>query len=156
MTSTPVAATDTYGVDETIEISVTFNEAVDATSDTDFVLSVAGATRAPLVRGSGTATLVFGYVVQAEDTDDDGIWIGDQDRTLVGDRNSNPQNGAITSVATSLPADITHGQLGRLSGHKVDGSLAPPDRRHRRRVSDLTPRGRRRTPTAPPRRSRSR
>ena len=37
-----------------------------------------------------------------------------------------PQNGAITSVATSLPADITHGQLGELSGHKVDGSLAPP------------------------------
>ena len=126
VTSTPVAATDTYGVDETIEISVTFDEAVNATTATDFVLSVNGAKRAPLLRGSGTATLVFGYVVQAEDTDDNGIWIGDQDRTLVGDRNSNPQNGAITSVATSLPADITHGQLGRLDGHKVDGSLAPP------------------------------
>ena len=126
VTSTPVAATDTYGVDETIEISVTFDEAVNATTATDFVLSVNGAKRAPLLGGSGTETLVFGYVVQAEDTDDNGIWIGDQDRTLVGDRNSNPQNGAITSVATSLPADITHGQLGRLDGHKVDGSLAPP------------------------------
>ena len=126
MTSTPVAATDTYGVDETIEISVTFDEAVNATTATDFVLSVNGAKRAPLLGGSGTETLVFGYVVQAEDTDDNGIWIGDQDRTLVGDRNSNPQNGAITSVATSLPADITHGQLGELAGHKVDGSLAPP------------------------------
>ena len=105
---------------------MTFDEAVNATTATDFVLSVNGAKRAPLLRGSGTETLVFGYVVQAEDTDDNGIWIGDQDRTLVGDRNSNPQNGAITSVATSLPADITHGQLGELSGHKVDGSLAPP------------------------------
>ena len=126
VTSTPVAATDTYGVDETIEISVTFDEAVTATTATDFVLSVNGAKRAPLLRGSGTATLVFGYTVQAEDTDDNGIWIGDQDRTLVGNRRGNPQNGAITSVATSLPADITHGQLGELAGHKVDGSLAPP------------------------------
>ena len=105
---------------------MTFDQPVNATTATDFVLSVSGAKRAPLLGGSGTETLVFGYVVQAGDTDDNGIWIGDQDRTLVGNRNGNPQNGAITSVATSLPADITHGELGELSGHKVDGSLAPP------------------------------
>ena len=63
VTSTPMLETDTYGAGETIEVSVTFSEAVTATSDTDFVLSVAGAKRAPLVRGSGTATLVFGYTV---------------------------------------------------------------------------------------------
>ena len=91
VTSTPVLETDTYGAGETIEVSVTFNEAVTATSDTDFVLSVAGASRAPLVRGSGTATLVFGYTVVSSDEDDDGIWIGDQDRTLVGNRNGIPR-----------------------------------------------------------------
>ena len=53
VTSTPVLETDTYGAGETIEVSVTFNEAVNAASATDFVLSVAGAKRAPLVRGSG-------------------------------------------------------------------------------------------------------
>ena len=121
VTSTPVAATDTYGAGETIEISVTFNKTVNATTATDFVLSVGGAKRAPLLRGSGTATLVFGYTVQAGDTDTDGIWIGDQDRTLVGNRNGNPQNGEITSVA-GVAADLTHGGLGTLSGHKVDGS----------------------------------
>ena len=42
VTSTPVLESDTYGAGETIEVSVTFSEAVDATSDTDFVLSVAG------------------------------------------------------------------------------------------------------------------
>ena len=121
VTSTPVAATDTYGAGETIEISVTFNEAVNATPATDFVLSVGEAKRAPLLRGRGTDTLVFGYTVLAGDRDDDGIWIGDQDRTLVGDRNGNPQNGEITSVA-GVAADLTHGGLGTLSGHKVDGS----------------------------------
>ena len=122
VTSTPVLETDTYGAGETIEVSVTFNEAVTATSDTDFVLSVAGASRAPLVRGSGTATLVFGYTVVSSDEDDDGIWIGDQDRTLVGNRNGDPQNGTITSVATSTAADLTHAELGQQSDHKVDGS----------------------------------
>ena len=124
VTSTPLAATDTYGEGETIEISVTFDEVVNATTATDFVLSVGGAKRAPLLGGSGTETLVFGYVVQAEDTDDNGIWIGDQDRTLVGNRNGNPQNGAITSVSGQV-ANLTHGELRTLSGHKVNGSLAP-------------------------------
>ena len=90
VTSTPLAASDTYGAGETIEVTVTFSEAVTATTGTDFVLSVGGAKRAPLLRGSGTATLVFGYTVLAADADDNGIWIGDQDRTLVGNRNRGP------------------------------------------------------------------
>ena len=127
VTSTPQATSDTYGAGETIEVSVTFSEAVTATTGTDFVLSVAGRKRAPLVRGSGTATLVFSYTVQAADDDDNGIWIGDQDRTLVGNRNGDPQNGTITSEATDAEADLTHAALGQQSGHKVDGSLSEPD-----------------------------
>ena len=123
VTSTPRTRTDTYGDAETIEISVTFSEAVNATSNTDFVVSVGGRKRAPLLRGSGTETLVFGYTVQAGDSDTDGIWIGDQDRTLVGNRNGDPQSGTITSVATSRAAVLTHGAIGTLSGHKVNGSL---------------------------------
>ena len=105
VTSTPVLETDTYGAGETIEVSVTFSEAVDATSDTDFVLSVAGGKRAPLVSGSGTATLVFGYTVADDDADDNGIWIGDETGTLVGNRGGEPQAGAITSVATGAAAN---------------------------------------------------
>ena len=122
LTSSGGSTPDTYGEGETIEVSVTFNEAVTATTGTDFVLSVGEATRAPLLRGSGTATLVFGYTVLTDDEDTDGIWIGDQDRTLVGDRNSNPQNGTIASVATTVAADLAHAELGALSGHRVDGS----------------------------------
>ena len=62
----PVLETDTYGAGETIEVSVTFSEAVNATSDTDFELNVSTDKSAPLLRGSGTATLVFGYTVAAQ------------------------------------------------------------------------------------------
>ena len=144
VTSTPVLETDTYGAGETIEVSVTFSEAVNATSGTDFVLSVAGARRAPLLRGSDTATLVFGYTVVSSDDDDNGIWIGDQDRTLVGNRNGEPQNGTITSVATSAAADLTHDELGtglrpqggRLADERLGGGELDPD------PSDSTPTGR--------------
>ena len=122
VTSMPVLETDTYGAGETIEVSVTFSEAVDATSNTDFVLSVGGARRAPLLSGSGTATLVFGYTVVSSDEDTNGIWIGDETRTLVGNRNGEPQNGTITSVATGAAANLDHTELGTESGHKVDGS----------------------------------
>ena len=123
--SIPRAASDAYGVREIIEIGVEFSRPVDATADTDFVVSVGGAKRAPLVRGSGTNTLVFGYTVQSGDSDDDGIWIGDQDRTLVGDRRGNLQNGEITTVS-GVAVDLAHGEVGRLSGHKVDGTLVLP------------------------------
>ena len=126
VTSTPQAASDTYGAGETIEVTVTFTEAVTTTIHTDFVLSVGEAKHAPLRSGSGTVTLVFGYIVQATDSAADGIWIGDQDRTLVGNRNGKPQTGTITSVPTGTAADLTHSALGELSGHKVDGSLTPP------------------------------
>ena len=124
VTSMPVLETDTYGAGETIEVSVTFSEAVDATSNTDFVLSVGGARRAPLLSGSGTATLVFGYTVVSSDEDTNGIWIGDETRTLVGNRNGEPQSAgsAITSVATGAAANLDHTELGTESGHKVDGS----------------------------------
>ena len=122
VTSTPALETDTYGAGETIEVSVTFSEAVNATSDTDFVLSVAGAKRAPLLRGSDTATLVFGYTVVLSDDDDNGIWIGNETRTLDGNRGGEPQNGTITSVATGAAANLDHSELGTDSDHKVDGS----------------------------------
>ena len=124
--STPRAATETYGAGETIEIEVEFSEAVNATTDTDFVISVSGMRRAALLRGNLTDKLVFGYTVQTADSDSNGIWIGDQDRTLVGNRRGAPQNGAITSVATGRAADLTHGGLGTQSGHEVDGNLTPP------------------------------
>ena len=121
ITSTPVLETDTYGVGERIEVSVTFSEAVNATSDTDFVLSTGRKQRMPLVDGSGTTTLVFGYIVQSDDEDDDGVFIGKEEVTLVGDRDGNAQAGEITSVATGEPAFIDHASKSN-ADHKIDGS----------------------------------
>ena len=126
VTSSPRAATATYGAGERIEITVTFGAPVNATANTDFVLSVSGPRRAPLLRGSGTKQLVFGYTVASGDRDANGIWIGDQSRTLEGNRDGDPQNGEITSAATDNAATLDHSQLGERSGHKVDGGLAPP------------------------------
>ena len=122
VTSTPVLETDTYGAGERIEVSVTFSEAVNATSDTDFVLSTEwGKQRMPLVSGSGTTTLVFGHTVVSTDVDADGVFIGREEVTLVGDRDGNAQAGAITSVATGVPANIDHPSESQ-GDHKVDGT----------------------------------
>ena len=122
VTSTSVLETDTYGAGERIEVSVTFSEAVNATSDTDFVLSTGwGKQPMALVDGSGTATLVFGYTVAPGDEDDDGVFIGKEEVTLVGDRSGDAQTGAITSVATGEPAFIDHSSSSH-GDHKVDGT----------------------------------
>ena len=122
VTSTPVLETDTYGAGERIEVSVTFSEAVNATSDTDFVLSTEwGKQRMPLVSGSGTTTLVFGHTVVSTDVDADGVFIGREEVTLVGDRDGNAQAGAITSMATGVPANIDHPSESQ-GDHKVDGT----------------------------------
>ena len=44
----------------------------------------------------------------------------------MGNRGGDAQTGLITSVATDDAADLTHAEVGTLSGHKVDGSLTPP------------------------------
>ena len=125
VTSSPRAANDTYGVGEDIEITVTFDQAVTASDDVDFGLSVSGPRRAPLVSGSGTTKLVFAYTVQAGDDDDNGIWIGDH-------ASGNPtfalQAGqSIVGAELGLDAVLEHDEVGQQSGHKVDGSLTGAD-----------------------------
>ena len=123
VTSMPALDTDTYGAGETIEVSVTFSEAVNIGGSPVFRFSLGnlGVGRqvdAAYESGAGSAALVFGYTVVSSDEDDDGIWIGHQGQTLVGTH----QTGTITSVATSIAADLTHAALGVQTGHKVDGS----------------------------------
>ncbi|WP_428098668.1 putative Ig domain-containing protein [Candidatus Rariloculus sp.] len=80
ITSTPMASADTYGLAETVEITVTFDEPV--TVDTvgglpTFDIQLAGndGTAMLYVRGSGTEHLVFAYVVQLGDRNTKGIII---------------------------------------------------------------------------------
>ena len=74
--STP-ADGQTFRLDEAITVNVVFSEPVFVTGQPTVALSIGALVReAAFVSGSGTRTLVFSYLVQREDFDDDGVSIG--------------------------------------------------------------------------------
>ena len=131
VTSSPDSG-DTYGTGEMILFTVTFDQSVTVTGmpEFEFCLGMTGTMscdvgttpparrRAALSSGSGTTALVFGYTVVAGDVDDNGIWIGDQSRTikLVG--------GTIQGTVGGLDAVLTHAEKGEQADHKVNGAAA--------------------------------
>ena len=131
VTSSPDSG-DTYGTGEMILFTVTFDQSVTVTGmpEFEFCLGMTGTMscdvgttpparrRAALSSGSGTTALVFGYTVVAGDVDDNGIWIGDQSRTikLVG--------GTIQGTVGGLDAVLTHAEEGEQADHKVNGAAA--------------------------------
>ena len=133
VTSTPLLTSgggseaDTYGRGEEIEFSVTFSEAVEVMGDPQFGFSLAGARTAGYDSGrSDGATLVFVYTVLPDDTDDNGIWVGNHSsstRTLQLDSD----DAIAAAVVGGADADLEHDRLNQLDGHKVDGSRVSED-----------------------------
>ena len=120
VTSSPGLDGDTYGRGERIRIEVTFDQPVQVEGDPEFGLDAGGPRLAGYESGSGTEKLLFAYTVLAEDSDDNGIWIGNHDhatnrtfRLDGNDRIGNTEGDA---------AELAHDELGTQSGHKVDGS----------------------------------
>ena len=108
ISSRPVDA-GTYAGGEGIEITVTFDRAVHVTGDPVLTLSVGGRSRAAaLVAGSGTPSLVFRYVVQTGDVDDDGVSIG-----------ANALAGGTIEGADGKAADLRFDALAAQGGHRV-------------------------------------
>ena len=70
VTSDPGLDGDTYGVDEEVDISVTFDQPVVVEGAPQLALDVGGSRLAEYHAGSGSKTLVFVYVVRASDDDD--------------------------------------------------------------------------------------
>ena len=124
ITSTPTAATGTYGVGEKIQFTVTFHAPVEvSTGRPHFEFSLDGDnTDAAYEGGSGTTALTFSYTVLAADTDSNGIWVGDQSRTIMLDSGE-----YIRTVTGQTDADLDHAGPGTQSEHKVNGSLTPPN-----------------------------
>ncbi len=128
VTSMPDRATS-YGTGEMIQFTVTFDQAVTVTGtpEFEFCLGSSGAgscsqgmppptrRRAALSSGSGTTALVFSYTVVADDIDDNGIWAGNQDRTIKLDTGD-----AIVGTVSGLPAVLTHPEVGAKPRHKVN------------------------------------
>ena len=138
VTSAPASA-DTYGTSEKIEFTVTFDQAVTVTGTPEFEFCL-GTTatvscdvgsspparrRAALSSGSGTTALVFRYTVMVGEVDDNGIWIGDQTRTI-----KLGTGVAIEGTVGGLTAVLTHAEGGAQADHKVNGAAAdttPPE-----------------------------
>ena len=125
--STGASVDDTYGAGEDIEITVTFTEAVTVEGDPEFRFSLTDSggpsnnVDAAYARGSGTTALVFAYTVQATDSDDNGIWIG---QYASGNRDTFQldTDDRIRVTANNVDAALSHSQEGTQAGHKVDGS----------------------------------
>ena len=125
VTSTPMATADadTYGLGETIAITVTFDKAVtvDTSGGTPRIAFRLDADPNPnrwavYSSGSGGTALVFTYRVQADDMDDDGIRLPANSIQLF--------SGTIVDATDPIvDATLTYAAPGLQSGHKVDGSL---------------------------------
>ena len=112
---------DTYRLGETIEVEVTYSEAVTVRGTPSVGLSVKNAAGtddieydAAYVRGSGTTKLVFAFTVPSGLKDDDGIQLHSDPLRLNG--------GTITAVSDGIAA-VWNLDAEKNLGGKVDSSL---------------------------------
>ena len=126
---------DTYGLGETIVITVTVSESVTVEGDPEFLFSLTNmggaANDVPAMYDrarSSSRAIAFVYTVLAGDRDNNGIWIGNNTRTFRLD-----VNDRIRTTSRNIDIDRSHSEESTQSGHKVDGSrtpgmaTAPPD-----------------------------
>ena len=115
LTSIP-ADGDTYALGETIEVAVTFGEAVDVGGTPRLTIDMDpadwGAKDASFASGGGTATLTFSHAVVEPNLSTRGVAVLANTLALGG--------GTIRSRATGADADLAHAGLAHDPKHKVD------------------------------------
>ena len=105
---------DSYAIGHAIDVTVTFDGAVDVTGTPQLELTLgATARQAAYSSGSGTAALMFRYTVVEGDADADGVGIGADKLTLGG--------GAIKVSGGTVDAALGHSAAADNAAHKVDG-----------------------------------
>ena len=107
------ARDNTYGLGETVEVSVRFDRAVTATGRPQVALTIGTQTRHATFSARSRQSLYFAYTVQAEDRDEDGISIAANALLLNG--------GTITAADGTIDADRTHEAVAAERGSKVNG-----------------------------------
>ncbi len=119
-TSTPAPGqNNTYKLNDTLDVTATFSEAVTVTGPPQIDLTIGSTVRqADYESGSTTTQLLFRYKVQAADEDTDGAAINANGLKL--------NNGRIFLLknSTTVNADLAHTGRTNDSRHKVDG-VAP-------------------------------
>ena len=129
ITSSPEALSDTYGLGEVIEVTVTYDTPVDVTGSPQFPANFGQSpTGSPeyfdYAGGTGTTEITFEWTVAATDEDTNGIFFyGTGDAQDRGDIVLN--GGAIRNAGTTINADLTTTNRGTQGSHRVDGSLVP-------------------------------
>ena len=118
LTSVPQNPTfRTYRRGDRIEVSVTFSAPVTVTGKPTIGLEVGTETRqAAYITRSAPHVLVFGYMVAADDTDDDGVAVPANGILLAGGTIVDELGGAVALGHDAVAAD---------TAHKVDGSGLP-------------------------------
>ena len=107
ITSNP-ASGDAYLIDETIEVTVTFNEDVTTEGSPMLGIMIGTGTRdASCAQSGGRTELMCSYTVAANDFDADGVSV-----------NADSLSGTITDVPGN-PATLTHDALADDPDHKV-------------------------------------
>ena len=131
VSSSPEEGWNAYRVNQTIEISLSFDTDVVVEGQVSVGLSLGlenynwdeASREAWYLRGSGTDTLVFGYTVVPGDTDPKGVMIATG--KLVGNPLSRfSGSGVIKAKGTDVEAHSLLPGTGRLREHKVD--TTPP------------------------------
>ena len=117
VTSVPELERDTYGRGETIRFTVYFSAPVAVTGSPHFTFSLgnrnaARKVDAPYESGSGTAALVFGYVVQEGDEDNNGIFLVDGDALGRAGPVALDTDETITALGGGLAADLSSSERG--------------------------------------------
>ena len=115
--STPVLESDLYGRGELIEISVAFDASVTVTTTggtPTVTLEVQNVDRmATYASGSGTDTLVFGYRVQAGESDNNGFVVP---------ADALSTNGGTLRGANGRDAVLDHDEFEAGNGHRINGN----------------------------------
>ena len=121
-TSTPASGqSNTYKLSDTLDVTVTFSEAVTVTGTPQVDLTIGSTPRqAGYESGSTTTQLLFQYQVQADDEDDNGAAINENGLKL--------NSGRIFLLKNSVTvnADLAHSAVANQSRHKVDGVAPTP------------------------------
>ena len=109
---------DTYGLGDSIEVTVTFSEDVTVTGTPQLELDFDGTAKTADYSSASGAAVVFSYTVALDESDADGIAIGADKLSLNGGEIRGEVGNDATLAHTAVAAD---------SGHKVDSvdAIAP-------------------------------
>ena len=101
-----------YGIDDSIEVTVTFSEDVTVTGTPQLELHIGATPKTAGYDSVDGSAVVFSYTVAEGDSDNDGFAISANRLTL---------NGGSIRDAADNDADLSHDALSAQEGHQVDG-----------------------------------